>query len=337
MFVDRVRLRLSAGKGGDGVIAWRREKYIPKGGPAGGNGGRGGSVTLEVDSQVLSLEGFRNHRILRAENGQSGGSNLCTGRGGKDLVLKIPPGTIVRAAEDGRELFDFTTPGQSWQICQGGRGGRGNHTFKSSTHQAPAVRTEGTPGESVDVELELKLIADVGFVGKPNAGKSTLISRLTDIEVKIAPYPFTTLKPNLGLLEFEDFSRILIADIPGIIEGAHQDRGLGLSFLKHIERTSVLVYVLELVPWKETDPWDDFMLLQRELAAYQSGLLDKPCLIVLNKVDLEGSASCVAAFQEKVRMSPLPWLAVSALEGDAMPQLKEAIRRLAQANGKRFT
>ncbi len=336
MFTDRVQILLSAGKGGDGVIAWRREKYIPKGGPAGGNGGRGGSITLEVDPQVLSLEGFRNHRIMRAENGRPGGSNLCAGRGGKDLLLKIPPGTIVRSVAEGRELFDFTTPGQSWEICQGGRGGRGNHTFKSPTHQAPAVCTKGTPGESIEVELELKLIADVGFVGKPNAGKSTLISRLADIEVKIAPYPFTTLKPNLGLIEFDDFSRILIADIPGIIEGAHQDRGLGLSFLKHIERTSVLIYVLELVPWQNTSPWDDFILLQKELQAYQPELLQKPFLIVLNKSDLDGAESLIQSFQQAAAAVNMSWVAVSALEGHALPQLKETIRRLAQADGKRF-
>lgn len=336
MFIDRTQLRLTAGKGGNGVVAWRREKFIPKGGPAGGNGGTGGSIFIQADEQILSLEDYRNHRHLKAENGAPGGSNLCTGRCGEDLTLKVPPGTIVRAQPSGDVLYDFTEPGQTWQICTGGRGGRGNNSFKTSTHRAPNVCTEGTHGETIEIELELKLIADVGFVGMPNAGKSTLISKLADIEVKIAPYPFTTLKPNLGLIEFDDFSRILIADIPGIIEDAHQDRGLGLSFLRHIERTSVLIFMVELVPWKEGNPIEDLLVLRRELMAYQPELLDKPCLVVLNKIDLDDSLPLIEAFRASYPFPKETLFEISALQGTNLPRLKEAIRTLAQKGGKKF-
>ena len=328
MFVDRVELRLTAGKGGNGVVAWRREKYIPKGGPAGGNGGRGGSIILQADTQTLSLEGFRNRRLIKAADGQQGGSNLCAGKGGEDLVLLVPAGTIVRSLHDKRELFDFTTPGQRWEICLGGKGGRGNATFRTPTHQAPNVCTEGTPGETIEIELELKLIADVGFVGMPNAGKSTLISQLADIRVKIAAYPFTTLYPNLGLIEFDDYSRILIADIPGIIEGAHRNRGLGLEFLRHIERTSVLVYLIELAPDEERNPWEEFQMLRRELEFYDPALLDKPFLVVLNKIELPGTEPLRELFRANYDFPPETLWEISAKEGIGLPELKDAIRRM---------
>jgi GTP-binding protein len=330
MFVDRVELRLTAGKGGNGVIAWRREKFIPKGGPAGGNGGRGGSIILQSDSHTLSLEGFRNKRLIKADDGQQGGSNTCAGKGGKDLILAVAPGTIVRSLHDKRELFEFTEPGQRWQICTGGKGGRGNATFRTPTHQAPAVCTPGTDGDTVEVELELKLMADVGFVGMPNAGKSTLISQLADIRVKIAPYPFTTLHPNLGLIEFDDYSRILIADIPGIIEGAHLNRGLGLSFLRHIERTSVLVYLIELAPDQERNPWEEFQMLRRELEFHDATLLQKPFLVVVNKIDLEGAEPLRELFQSNYPFPSETLFEISAKEGIGLPQLKEAIRQMAR-------
>ena len=263
MFVDTVSLHLSAGKGGNGLIAWRREKFIPKGGPAGGDGGFGGSIILLADDQVHSLEGHRNYRIRKAEDGAQGGSNNCKGRSGKDLTLKIPVGTLVKNSATGQVLFDFTEKGQAWTICIGGKGGFGNSHFRTSTHQAPYKCTKGREGEAIDVDLELKLIADVGFVGMPNAGKSTLISQLSHVRVKIAPYPFTTLRPNLGILEFDDYSRTLIADIPGIIENAHQNKGLGFSFLRHIERTSTLVFVIELAPFEDRDPFEEFLMLRR--------------------------------------------------------------------------
>ena len=328
MFVDQVQLTLSAGKGGNGVIAWRREKFIPKGGPAGGDGGNGGSIYLEADPQVHSLEDYRNRRILKARNGQDGGSNNCKGGHGEDLVLKIPMGTLVKDPATGAILSDFTESGQSWKICKGGRGGKGNNRFKTATHQAPFVCTPGTPGEHKEIELELKLIADVGFVGMPNAGKSTLISKLAHIEVKIAPYPFTTLRPNLGIVEFEDFTRILIADIPGIIEKAHENKGLGLAFLKHIERTSVLIYLIELAPYQERDAFEEFLMLRRELEAYNPALLEKPFLVALNKIDQEGTEELAQGFKNRYPYDRASLFELSALEGLHLDRFKEALYQL---------
>lgn len=336
MFVDTVTLSLSAGKGGNGVIAWRREKFIPKGGPAGGDGGNGGSVYLEAHPQVHSLEDYRNRRILKAENGRPGGANNCTGKNGQDLHLKIPLGTLVKNPKTGEILCDFTEAGQTWKICSGGRGGKGNSRFKTPTHQAPFVCTEGTPGESTEVELELKLIADVGFVGMPNAGKSTLISQLAHIQVKIAPYPFTTLRPNLGIVEFDDFSRILIADIPGIIENAHENKGLGFAFLRHIERTSALVFLIELAPHQDRDPYEEFLMLRRELEAYNPAMLEKPYLVALNKIDQEGAAELAASFRSKYSLDPALLFEISALEGTHLEAFRDSMRALAQRETVRF-
>jgi GTP-binding protein len=330
MFVDTVTLHLLAGNGGNGVIAWRREKYIPKGGPAGGDGGLGGDIYLQADHQVHSLEAYRNKRILKAQNGMPGGGNNCKGRNGEDLFLKIPLGTIIKDTRTKEILHDFTESGQRWKICAGGRGGKGNSRFKTATHQAPFVCTEGTLGEEIEIELELKLIADVGFVGMPNAGKSTLISQLAHIQVKIAPYPFTTLRPNLGIVRFDDFSRILIADIPGIIEDAHENKGLGFSFLRHIERTSALVYLIELAPHQDRSPFEEYQILRRELAAYNPAMLEKPYLVVLNKIDQEGAEELAAGFRAEYTEDSSILFEISALEGIGLDELKESIRHLAQ-------
>ncbi len=336
MFVDSVVLHLIAGKGGNGVIGWRREKYIPKGGPAGGDGGNGGSITLKANREVHSLEDYRNRSIIKAQNGQPGGSNNCKGRNGQDLVLEVPLGTLVKDPKSKEILFDFTEHGQTWEICQGGKGGKGNSRFKTSTHQAPFICTNGTPGGEIEIELELKLIADVGFVGMPNAGKSTLISELAYIEVKIAPYPFTTLRPNLGLVEFDDFSRILIADIPGIIEDAHEDRGLGLSFLRHIERTSTLVFLIELAPYQERDPFEEFLMLRRELEAYNPSMLEKPFLVALNKIDQEGAQELADAFLARYPYDSSTLFTISALEKKNLKPFLEAMRLLAQRETIRY-
>ena len=337
MFIDRVTLSLLAGKGGNGAIAWRREKFIPKGGPAGGDGGNGGSIILETDPELLSLEDLRNRRIIKAQNGQPGGGNLCTGKNGQDLLIKIPLGTLIKDAATQEILFDFTEPGVRCKICQGGIGGKGNTRFKSPTNQAPNMCTLGTPGQDAELELELKLLADVGFVGMPNAGKSTLISKLANVRVKIAPYPFTTLRPNLGLVIFDDFSRLLIADIPGIIEDAHIDRGLGLSFIRHIERSSTLVFLLELFPWDaKRDPFEEFTLLRKELEAYDKTLLDKPFLVALNKIDLEGAPEMIAAFRKRYPFPKETLFEISAMEGTGCGELIEAIRKIAQRDGKKF-
>ena len=336
MFTDRVKLKLQAGKGGNGVVAWRREKYIAKGGPCGGNGGKGGSITIVADPQVYSLEWFRHRRAVKAENGIQGGGALRTGRSGRDLTLKVPPGTLVKDKASGEVIFDFTEAHQEWVACSGGRGGLGNDKFKSSTNRAPNKCTPGKPGEVRDVELELKLIADVGLLGFPNAGKSTLISNVARIDVKIAPYPFTTLRPNLGYIEYDDYSRILIADIPGIIPGASENRGLGLEFLRHVERTQVLVYMLDASGIDNRDPLSDFKALQAELQAYKPELLEKPFVVALNKVDTEVSELFIEEFRAAAAVAPESLFVISALHGHGLEAFMEHVRTLAQANGKRF-
>lgn len=328
MFVDRVTLDLFAGKGGNGVVAWRREKSIPKGGPTGGNGGKGGSVFLEADVQAFSLEYYRNRRILKAENGLPGASSHRQGRSGKDLILKVPCGTLVRNVATGSILFDLTENGQQVCICQGGRGGRGNDSFKTATRQAPNFCTEGTEGQSCQVELELKLIADVGLVGFPNAGKSTLISALANVRVKIGAYPFTTLQPNIGFIKRKDQSRIFIADIPGIIEGAHLNRGLGIEFLRHIERTKLLLIMLDASGIDGRTPTDDFRVLRNELASYKQEMLERQFIVVLNKVDTEEAAENIKVFKEAFPDEVSRLFMVSALTGEGMPALYETICQL---------
>lgn len=336
MFIDSLTVSLNAGKGGNGVVAWRREKFIPKGGPAGGNGGPGGSIILRSDSQLFSLEAFRNRRIINAPNGGCGGGNQRQGHTGSDLILKVPCGTLVKDPETQEVLFDFTEPHQEFLICQGGRGGKGNVCFKSPTNQAPDKCTEGTYGVSREVELELKLIADVGLIGIPNAGKSTLMTEITHVPVKIGAYPFTTLFPNLSFVQFDDYSRVLVADIPGIIADAHLDKGLGLSFLKHIERTTVLIFVIDISGLEGRDPVGDFAILRNEIAAYSDEMTQKPFLVVLNKIDEDGAEEQAKRFREKVEVDPSCIFEISALAEIGIAPFLEAMRSLAQVGGKRF-
>lgn len=326
MFVDRVKIQCAAGKGGNGVIAWRREKYIPKGGPSGGNGGKGGSVVLLVDNNIASLESFVNTRICKAQNGGQGAGGHKQGKNGEDLILKVPCGTLVKDAATKELLYDLTEPGQRVVLCSGGKGGKGNFMFRSATNRAPNICTPGTEGQEKEIELELKLIADVGLVGFPNAGKSTLISTLANREVEIGAYPFTTLHPNIGILRYPEGRRLLIADIPGIIAGAHANRGLGLEFLRHIERTKVLVFVVDISGWEGRSPIADFQVLQDELRAYDPSLLKRPSFIALNKADIEGAdthyeefSQAFAKFQKKIYL-------ISAETGVGCEALKEAIK-----------
>ena len=328
MFIDSVTLTLAAGKGGNGVVAWRREKYIPKGGPAGGNGGKGGSIILCANNQVTSLEGFRNRRQIKGENGGAGSGNNRQGKTGEDLILSVPCGTLVKDAETKEVLFDFTEHQQAWTICRGGKGGKGNSFYRSPTHQAPNICTEGAFGEAREVELELKLIADIGLVGFPNAGKSTLMSKITRLSVKIGAYPFTTLFPNLSYLERKDRSRVLIADIPGIIENAHENRGLGLAFLRHIERTSALLFVIDISGFEERDPLRDYAILRAELEAYNPTLLDKPFLVALNKIDIDGAQEQIARFRKMFQGDQKNVFEISAVIGEGLDPLLEAIRAL---------
>jgi GTPase len=325
MFVDRVLVQFSAGKGGNGVVAWRREKFIPKGGPAGGNGGKGGSIILQADAQISSLDWFRHRRLIKAENGAAGGGNCRQGRSGKDLILKIPCGTLIKETSNGEVLHDFTVDGEQWVLCKGGRGGRGNESFKTPTHQAPNQYTEGTPGELKQIELELKLIADIGLVGFPNAGKSTLISSLAGLRVKVAAYPFTTLQPNLGFIELDNYTRVYLADIPGIIEGASQNRGLGLEFLRHIERTKLLIYILDASGIDGRTPSHDFRVLREELIAYNPEMLQRPYLVALNKIDAEESREHIEQFRRDYHFPPHTLFEISAAYGEGLEELLKEI------------
>ncbi len=327
MFVDRVVIQFSAGKGGNGVVAWRREKYIPKGGPCGGNGGKGGSIILKADPQISSLDWFRHRRLIKAENGGDGGGNCRQGRNGKDLILKVPCGTLVKNAETGDVLYDLTQEGEEWTLCKGGRGGRGNDSFKTPTNRAPNQYTEGTFGEVKQIELELKLIADVGLVGFPNAGKSTLISSLAGLRVKVAAYPFTTLQPNLGFIELSDYKRIYIADIPGIIEGASQNRGLGLEFLRHIERTKLLIYILDASGIDGRTPSHDFRILREEMEAYNPELLKRPYLVALNKIDTEEAREHLEEFKKNHHFPSHTLFEISAAYGEGLEALLHEIAR----------
>lgn len=302
----------------------------------GGNGGKGGSILLQTDPHVLSLEGFRNQRQINAENGMPGARNLQKGRNGKDLILKVPYGTLVKDVATGEILFDLTEENQEYLICRGGKGGKGNACFKSPTHQAPNQCTPGEEGDFREVELELKLIADVGFVGFPNAGKSTFLKKITHVPVKIGAYPFTTLYPNLSYVQFEDYSRVLVADIPGLIEDAHLNKGLGISFLKHVERSSVLLYVIDISGFEGRDPIEDFQVLRRELSAYRQDMLDKPFLIALNKIDIEGAAEYLEKFIQYFPFAEKQIFPISASSGQGVPALLDAMRALAQVDGKRF-
>ncbi len=327
MFIDRIKVQCIAGKGGNGVIAWRREKYIPKGGPSGGNGGNGGSVILQGDNNASSLEWFANSRICKAKNGVQGAGGCKQGGNGESLILKVPCGTLVKDASTGDVLFDITTHGEKAILCKGGKGGKGNFVFRSATNRAPNICTPGTEGEEKEVELELKLIADIGLVGFPNAGKSTLISELANRDVAIGAYPFTTLHPNIGILRYPDQARLLIADIPGIISGASQNKGLGLEFLRHIERTKLLVFVLDISGWEGRSPIGDFAVLQEELRCYDPSLLKRPFLIVLNKIDLEGAQEHAQDFIQAFSKYDGRIFVVSASSATGCPELKDAIRQ----------
>ncbi len=336
MFIDQVKMKCIAGKGGNGAISWRREKYIPKGGPYGGNGGPGGSIYLTSDDQVYSLDHYRNSRKMLAEHGKAGGTNNKQGKSGQDLIIKVPCGTLVKDGKTQEVLHDFIHSGEKFRLCIGGKGGKGNSFFKTSTNQAPNKCTPGKPGDTLSIELELKLIADVGLIGMPNAGKSTLLSKMANIPIKTGSYPFTTLKPNLSYLQFQDYSRIYIADIPGIIENAHQNKGLGLSFLRHIERTSTLVYLVDTSGIDGRDPLSDFLTLYKELQAYDKNLTEKSFLVILNKIDTEDSIKHLTEFYKNYPFDPQGLFELSALTGTGIPVFITKLKALAQYSGKRY-
>lgn len=316
MFTDRVQFKVFAGKGGPGVVSWRKEKYIPKGGPFGGNGGKGGSVFVQTAESYYCLGHLRHVTKIAALNGSAGGTNNCRGKDGDDVIISVPCGTLLKDADSGEVLFDFTEKGQSFCLCLGGKGGKGNSFFKNSVRRAPAFATDGKEGESREIELELKLIADVGLVGMPNAGKSSLHVLLTHSEAKIAPYPFTTLVPNIGHVA-ENF---VLADIPGIIAGAHMGKGLGLNFLRHIERTRILLFILDAAKEYE-EVISDFQCLMEELVAYRADILSKPISVVLNKMDQPEAEAVKEKFLENYPFDPESLFAVSAKTGQGVAPL----------------
>src|SRR5947209_5378530 len=283
MFIDEAKIRVKAGDGGNGCMAFRREKFVPRGGPSGGDGGRGGDVVLKASPHYNTLLHFRYNPENTAERGRHGEGSNRTGREGHSVELPVPVGTVVYNADTGEQLFDFTEAGQRFTVAEGGRGGRGNARFATSTHQAPTEHEEGKPGDALRLRFELKLLADAGLVGFPNAGKSTLISRLSAAKPKIADYPFTTLEPNLGVVQAGD-STFVLADIPGLIEGAHQGHGLGIQFLRHVERTRVLVHLVDVSDFTGRDPAHDFDVILTELKSFSDELASKPMLVVANKI-----------------------------------------------------
>lgn len=290
MFIDKAKINLKAGKGGDGAVAFRREIYVPAGGPAGGDGGRGGDIVFQVDEGMRTLMDFRYKRHYKAENGENGKSKNMYGKDGEDLVLKVPPGTIVREEKTGHIIADLTDHDEKVIVAKGGRGGKGNTHFKSSTRQAPRFAIAGEHGQELTVILELKLIADVGLIGFPNVGKSTLLSVVTSARPKIANYHFTTLTPNLGVVETKYGDSFVLADIPGLIEGAHEGTGLGHEFLRHVERTKLLIHVLDVAGLEGRDPIEDFKKINEELHLYNERLAQKPQLVAANKIDIPDSS-----------------------------------------------
>lgn len=326
-FIDQVKIHVKGGDGGNGAISFRREKYVPHGGPDGGDGGHGGHVILTVDPNLNTLLAFSHRKSLRAENGRPGEGGRRRGRNGRDLVVGVPPGTIVRD-EDGSILADLVEPGQRVVVARGGRGGRGNARFVSSTRQAPRIAEKGEPGEEKWILLDLKLLADVGLVGMPNAGKSTLLARISAARPKTAPYPFTTLKPVLGIVKLDEEFSFVCADIPGLIEGAHSGAGLGHEFLRHIERTKVLLHLVDASGFEGRDPVDDYETIRNELGHYNPKLVRLPCIVVANKADLPGARENAARLEQRARADGNDFVVISAVTGDGVPQLLGKVRRL---------
>jgi GTP-binding protein len=323
VFIDEARIYLEAGQGGNGAISFRREKFVPNGGPAGGDGGDGGDIIFEVDSGLSTLMDFRHQRHYRAPAGENGGNNNCYGRAGESIVIRVPPGTLVYHDDDGRLLADLVDPGQRQVIAKGGRGGRGNSHFVSSVHRVPRIAERGQPGEGLWVRLELNLLADVGLVGFPNAGKSTLISRISSARPRIADYPFTTLVPNLGVVTTYG-DTFVVADVPGLIEGAHTGLGLGHAFLRHLKRTRVLLHLVDMDPMTTRDPLIDYRIIEHELNAFSPDLAARPRLVVATKADLEGTAERIQ--QLATALAPLPVYSLSAVTGHGLDELMWALR-----------
>jgi GTP-binding protein len=329
-FVDEAVIDIRSGDGGSGCVSFRRERALPKGGPDGGNGGAGGDVCLQSSFRENSLYRFQFSRRYRAENGRPGGGQGKTGRDGKDVTIEVPVGTVVRAEREGEVLYDFTRPGQTWIALQGGRGGKGNRHFASSVNRTPRFAQPGMPGAEKRLFLELKLIADIGIVGLPNAGKSTLVQALSAARPEIGDYPFTTLNPHLGVVSEDSRPPFVLADIPGLIQGAHRGAGLGTRFLRHIERTRALLHLIDVTAVPLEDPLRPFFTVQHELTAYGKAVAQKPMIIALNKIDLDETGGRADTFCEQIQ--DIPVFRISAKEKTGLSALVGALRTLIPAS-----
>ena len=327
MFVDEVNISVEAGNGGDGCLAFRREKFVPMGGPYGGNGGRGSDIIFKVDTGLRTLIDLRYMKVIKGDKGENGQGKNQNGKNAKDVIIKVPEGTIVKDADTGALLADLKDKDDSFVVAYGGRGGRGNTAFKTHSNTAPNFAENGEPGEKRKLKVELKLLADVGLVGLPSVGKSTIISKVSKAKPKIAEYHFTTLTPNLGVVKTRDNKSFVLADLPGLIEGASQGEGLGFRFLKHIERTKVIAYVIDMASLEQRDPYSDYETLYNELKTYNEKLIKKPFIIIANKMDIEGAKENLKEFKKKVKDTKI--FEVSALEDkgleDAMDYLGELV------------
>ncbi|HEX9840211.1 MAG TPA: GTPase ObgE [Anaerolineales bacterium] len=329
MFTDQVEIHVKSGKGGDGMMHFRREKFIPRGGPDGGDGGKGGDVIFEVKSTLNTLSSFRQNQKFKAEEGVKGGPSQRTGHNGKDLIIYVPPGTVLFDADTGELIGDLTEAGQQLTVLKGGRGGRGNQHFATSRNQAPRIAEKGEPAEEKRIKLELKLIADIGLIGVPNAGKSTLLSVLTNARPKIAAYPFTTLEPNLGVANIDDDTTVVLADIPGLIEGASQGAGLGHDFLRHVQRTRVLIHLLDGF---SEDPLADYSQINSELSLFDPNLAKKPQLVALNKIDQPEVQERLGDIQKQFKKQKVELMTISALaRTNTRDLLTKAYQKLAEA------
>jgi GTP-binding protein len=324
LFIDEVLITVKAGDGGNGCLAFRREKFVPRGGPSGGDGGHGGSIILKGSTHHNTLLHFRFNPEHTAERGRHGEGSNRTGKDGADVEVPVPIGTVIYDAETGEQLFDFASPDDRWVAAKGGRGGKGNARFATSTHQAPTEHEEGKPGEMFKLKLELKLLADVGLIGFPNAGKSTLISRLSAAKPKIADYPFTTLEPNLGVVQAGDHTFVM-ADIPGLIEGAHEGHGLGIQFLRHVERTKLLVHLVDVSEFSGREPAHDFDVILGELGAFSEEMLTKPMIVLASKIDACQDPARIEAVRQKAREHGSPFFSISSVTGAGIEELRFAM------------
>lgn len=331
MFIDRTKIRIAGGHGGNGVTAFRREKFVPRGGPSGGDGGRGGDVWLEADESLNTLLHLRYNPEHIAERGRHGEGSNRSGREGNDTVVRVPVGTQVYDAETGELLYDFTRSGERWLAARGGRGGFGNAHFATSTNRAPRYHQEGSPGEEREFQLELKLLADVGLVGFPNAGKSTLISTISAAKPKIADYPFTTLEPHLGVVDLGEYRTLVVADIPGLIEGAHQGAGLGDRFLRHVERTKLLLHLVDVSSASARDTLSDYETINRELRAYDEKLAERPQIVVATKIDALDDPERLERLRAQAEKDRRPFYAISSATKEGVRELVNAASRMLDA------